>query len=202
MLYLSTGNEKYLGLGIKVRTFGLPAVSTCPGAGACKLGCYAQQGRYGCTNVREAQLRRLELTRDLPRFKETIAAELRQFTPDLIRIHDAGDFYNEPYLKAWLDVIKRAPKVKFLAYTKMVPMVKQHVIPENMAVVFSEGGRWDGLIDQARDKFSRVFPDQGALLQAGFIDCHETDLPALEPGNRLIGLVYHGAKSRAWRTTP
>ena len=41
---LSDGNQKYEGQAVRVLTFGLPAVKTCPGAAMCKAFCYARTG--------------------------------------------------------------------------------------------------------------------------------------------------------------
>lgn len=202
--YLSRGNKKYKLAGLRTRTFGLPAwqskegFRTCPGAGLCRKGCYAQQGRYVCTQTLDAQHRRLSLVRS-GHFVPTMDLELRRL--DLVRIHDSGDFFSLSYLKDWLELIRRHPEIKFLTYTKMVPLFRRVVVPPNFTVVFSEGGKFDSQIDRHRDKFSRVFPNLEELRASGFTDCHLTDVPALDPKVMRIGLIYHGWASRAFKTS-
>jgi len=208
-MYLTRGNKKYLIPGMRVRTFGLPAeraadgTVTCPGAGLCKQGCYAKQGHYVCPNVKAKNAERFRLAQS-PEFFSTIFGEIQKLKLDLVRIHDSGDFYSRPYLMSWIGIAAACRHTKFLAYSKMVPMIKdvQSLIPENLTIVLSEGGRWDHMIDQAHDKFARVFPSVAALKRAGFTDCHKSDLPALRPEVKKIGLIYHGWKSRYFVTAP
>ena len=202
--YLSRGNKKYKLAGLRTRTFGLPAwqskegFRTCPGAGLCRRGCYAQQGRYVCTQTLDAQHRRLALVRS-DRFVPVMDAELRRL--DLVRIHDSGDFFSLSYLKDWLTLIFLHPEIKFLTYTKMVPLFRKVQVPENFTVIFSEGGLYDAQIDPHRDKFARVFPTLAELRASGFMDCHLTDVPALDPKVRRVGLIYHGWESRRFKTS-
>ena len=208
--YLSKGNKKYKIPGMRVRTFGLPAYKArdgslmCPGAGKCKLGCYAKQGHYYFNNVTRAQERRLKLTRDPGLFVATIVQEVHRMKLNWVRVHDSGDFYSLEYAKLWKAVALACPQTWFLAYSKMVPMLHKLMLvpgwPGNLVVVFSEGGRWDDGIHQDRDKFARIFPSLAALKRAGFTDCHITDRPALNPKVRKIGLVYHGFESRKFVT--
>lgn len=207
--YLSRGNKKYKLAGLRTRTFGLPAYEsregfrTCPGAGLCRRGCYAQQGRYVCPSVKKAEERRLRLARRPDLFRTIIGEELRQGRLDLVRIHDSGDFFSLGYLESWLELIAAFRATRFLAYTKMVPLFRQVFVPPNFAVIFSRGGKFDDQILDT-DKQAKVFPDQSSLDRAvreeGYVDCHVTDLPALEPQNLRIGLVYHGFPSRRFST--
>jgi hypothetical protein len=209
-MFLTRGNKKYLIPGMRVRTFGIPAERaadgsvTCPGAGMCRQGCYAKQGHYVCPNVKAKNEERFRLTQD-PQFFSTIFGEIQKLKLDLVRIHDSGDFYSKLYLMCWVGLAAACRNTKFLAYSKMVPMIKslpEGTIPDNLVIVLSEGGRWDHLIDELRDKFARVFPSVAALKRAGFVDCHKSDLPALRPEVRKIGLIYHGWKSRYFVTAP
>ncbi len=206
-MFLSKGNKKYAFKRIRAFTFGIPAWRaadgrhTCPCAKDCVKGCYAQQGRYVFNQIKNKQEERLALTLRLE-FTKVISKELDQLRPDLVRVHDSGDFYNVTYLRRWLEVMRNYPRVAFLAYTKMVPLFKREdvQVPVNFCVIFSEGGTHDHLIDRGRDRWARIFPSVKALRQAGFVDCHESDLPALDPDARRIGLVYHGWKSRTFDT--
>lgn len=80
-------------------------VTTCPAAGACARFCYARTGTYQFSNVLAAHTRNLErVHRDLSGWEAEMAEELqhRRYAGGWVRIHDAGDFYSDEYLAAWL----------------------------------------------------------------------------------------------------
>ena len=105
--------------GISLYNFGIPAYKsqsgliTCPAAGSCAKGCYAQQGAYVFGNVKPVFEWRLKVTQS-DEFVSLMQAELdaakrkaaKRGQRVVIRIHDSGDFYNVPYLKRWLAVIE------------------------------------------------------------------------------------------------
>ena len=206
-MYLSHGNEKYAQLKMRAFTFGIPAgrsasgLRTCPGAKACQAGCYAQQGRYFMTNVRRKQEQRLKLTQS-PEFVPTIVDEVKHLRAELVRIHDAGDFYRWSYLQDWIRIVGQCSTTEFLAYTKMIPFVLKAKPPKNLHLICSYGGRWDRLIDPRRHQHTRIFSSVEDLEAAGYVDCHVTDLPALDPKNIKLGLVYHGFPTRRFTTGP
>lgn len=193
--------------------FGIPAYKsftgliTCPLAGKCIKGCYAQAGAYTWSNVAQAYEYRLEISRS-DQFIDSVQKELtpkiktakRQGKQLVIRIHDSGDFYNVKYLNKWLKIIQNNPTVKFYAYTKMVSLFKKLTVPNNFTVIFSEGGIVDNLIDCQKDRHSRVFPDKESLISAGYDDASKDDTVAFNSLTGKIGLIYHGVKSKAWET--
>ena len=52
-----------------------------------------------------------------------------RFMGTWIRIHDAGDFFSDDYLAAWLRVIRASARVNFYAYTKEVDRFRRLVEP-------------------------------------------------------------------------
>lgn len=68
----------------------------------------------------------------------------------IVRIHVAGDFYNEAYFDAWLSVATMRPECKFYAYTKSLGFWVKRLksIPNNLILTASRGGRQDELIAQ------------------------------------------------------
>ena len=77
---------------------------------------------------------------------------------DLCRIHESGDFWSELYFKAWLEVARRLPHIKFYAYTKQLNYwlnVKDDV-PSNMFLTASMGGNLDPLLASHYRIFGRV----------------------------------------------
>lgn len=201
-------NAKMKRSSAPIFNFGIPAYRsasgfvTCPMAGTCAAGCYAKQGSFVWPVVKAAYERRLALTKT-DEFADVISAEIQRRKIRFVRIHDSGDFYSRDYFTKWLDVIRRNPSVQFYAYTKMVRMVKDYracaFLPDNFTVIFSEGGKQDALIDTAKDRHSRVFPSLETLQASGYADTHHNDAVAFGENPR-IGLVYHGAKSKAWQT--
>jgi len=200
----STGNRKLAKtgdlLGTQVWSFNLPAFRSddgfrvCPGSGACSTVCYAQQGWYNrdvVAGLREENLRILREAPDMVVLLRDLVAAL----PDgvgAIRLHDSGDFFSAAYLDAWLAAIRGNPARTFYAYTKSVPLVTRVVIPTNLSVVYSEGGRFDRLIPVGAPR-SRIFADHRSREAAGWSDGNgiEADLPAIR-GDKRVGLVYHG----------
>ena len=199
-----------------VFNFGIPAYlsstgpKTCPMAGTCAKGCYARQGAYVWSNVSQAFEARLALSQT----DEFIGAAIKELEllqkrakkqnkTLVIRVHDSGDFYNIDYLNKWLYIMANFPAVKFYSYTKMLPLTRKyfakHRKPQNFRLIQSEGGLADHQID-TNDYHSRVFATIEELTNAGYADASSDDLVAALGDNPKIGLVYHGAKSKAWTT--
>lgn len=203
--YLSTSNSKLK--KDKIASWGIPAYKdangelTCPMAGQCAKaeGCYALQGTYKWSNVAKAYQDRYELSKS-DNFINTIDSEIKASKSiKIIRLHDSGDFYNKKYLNDWLDIINKNPGIQFYTYTKMVSMFKGLDLPGNFTVIYSYGGKQDHLIDPNVDRHSKVFSSHEEMMSAGYVDTTERDINAIGPNHR-IGLVYHGAKSKAWNT--
>ncbi|HEB27009.1 MAG TPA: hypothetical protein ENI05_04435 [Porticoccus sp.] len=214
--FFSTGNKKYKHYGRKLLTFGLPAhrsrsgLFTCPGAGKCIIGCYAQQGWYRSSRVRDVQEERLKLARSGEKMVDTLHAELCRRKPKFVRIHDSGDFFDSEYLERWIKLALMHPEMTFFTYSKMVPMIMArtnapsnlwHPMPPNLYIVLSEGGIWDHLINQDQDLFARVFKNNNQLRRAGFVNGGTDDLKLILKGHKKIGLVYHGYNNRRFDTS-
>ena len=201
--YLST-NSKLKRDGIY--SFGIPAYKsktgliTCPAASKCIKGCYARNGFYNMPSVSKAQEARLALTLDTELFVAVIDTEIRSRKVKILRIHDSGDFYSAEYRDAWFSIMGYNPSVKFYAYTKNIPLFHGLKLPQNFTLIYSEGGKHDSLIQRHRDRHSRVFESLEALKAAGYVDTTEHDKNAFSSENHRIGLVYHGGKTKAWKT--
>lgn len=188
-------NEKYK----KIVNFTIPAfitkdgIKTCPNAGSCATGCYARMGAYVWPKVYAKHRANLDATMS-DEFIDIAIAELTKVKPQLVRIHDSGDFYSEEYFTRWYVIAKLMPHIQFYAYTKMVDMVKKFILPDNLCIIYSLGGKQDHLIDQTKDRHSRVFETLDQLQALGYVDTSKDDTLALGI-NPKIGLVYHGNKS-------
>lgn len=217
-MHLLTQNSKIKKSKKNTWNFGIPALKsstgafTCPNAGICANGCYAQSGAYRFSNVALAFEKRLALTQT-PAFEKLILNELNRKRVERLRIHDSGDFYltdrngklsrikeantHTHYLDRWISIMLLAPKVEFYAYTKQVELFKHYesagVLPRNFTVIYSYGGQQDALINPAVDRHARVFETVEQLRAAHYADASDNDDIALEKNFR-IGLVYHGNK--------
>lgn len=212
MNYMSEANRKYQKHynRRKFLMFGLPAhksasgLITCPGAGKCLIGCYAQQGWYRSWKVKRLQERRLRLTFKGEKFVQAINQEIQRRKPKVVRIHDSGDFYDISYLERWVRICFMNPAVTFFTYSKMAPIIKAAQktgpMPSNLFIVLSEGGIWDKLINQATDLFACVFSNIRDLRQAGFVNGNDNDLALILKGHKKIGLVYHGYNCKKFST--
>jgi hypothetical protein len=175
-------------------------VNTCPQAGICAALCYAKSGTYNFSNVKAAHIEKLELVYNTPLLFHTLmAAELAKprYHGKYIRIHDAGDFFSESYARIWLNLATLFPNINFYAYTKEVKLFKETLaglIPDNLTITYSLGGRQDWMIDKAVDRHCEIFASMEALEAAGYT-CIEADdkLSATSPNHR-IGLVSNNIK--------
>lgn len=169
--------------------------NTCPNAGVCGAFCYAKTGTYMFRNVKAAHMQKLDLV--LNRRKEWLAlmrAELAKpkYRGKFIRIHDAGDFFEYSYALDWCNLATEYPLVRFYAYTKEVHLFKYdlpELVPDNLTLIYSFGGKQDYLIDKQRDRHSDVFPDPESMLAAGYTDIAEDDSLAATCASGKVGLL-------------
>lgn len=207
MIHLSDGNSKLVktnGDLYKILGWGIPAdhtftdktgqvCNTCPGACACAAVCYAKQGRYRMPNVHNAKVDNLNESLNDTFVDNMVALLEKRRTYNTVRVHDAGDFYNQEYLEKWYAI---ASKLKgeyiFYAYTKALNLDLYTNKPSNFRLIQSLGGKYDSLVDMSKPH-SRIFSTHEARISAAYVDGSENDLPAIE-GDINIGLVYHGVK--------
>jgi len=191
--------------------------NTCPNAGVCARVCYARFGTYRFSNVRARHIANLMYVLDDPvAWEAHMVDELkaRKFRPSgnahtldhdptdrwlsewirhggkAVRIHDAGDFFSDDYLCAWIRIARSTKDVLFYAYTKEVERIKRHVVfPANLRFIYSFGGQQDDLIDVATDRHADVFPSMTDLIDAEYYDQGDNDLLAITAPSNKIGIV-------------
>ncbi|MEU7874283.1 hypothetical protein [Dactylosporangium sp. NPDC049140] len=188
--------------------------NTCPAAGICAQVCYARNGTYLWPVVRGRHQANLAFVLDdLPGWETAITAELAaaKFRGAWVRIHDAGDFFTDDYLRAWLRICRSRPDVTFYAYTKEVERFRRLVEPDppaNFLWVYSYGGAQDHLLHPDADRVADVFPDEDAIAAAGWSSQEASDLLAVL-GPRLVGIPanriphflrrLHGRRFSQWQ---
>ena len=185
--------------GYRVFNFGIPAFKTstgkvtCPFAGPCSNFCYARDGAYIWSNVKPAFEYRYAKTLQA-NFPELMQEEINKKKPQVIRVHDSGDYYSPKYLQKWFTIAKNNPEILFYSYTNSVSFFKGIDLPSNFDVIFSDSGKLTHLINKTTDRHTKIFKSKDELIKAGYVDASKIDLYAtrlLNPNNNKIGLIFH-----------
>jgi len=164
-------NKKYY-TGI-VYEWNLPTGSSCPFALECKVtvdrvtGKFdVKKGQYRCyassserfPAVREHRWRNFDLVKNggLPTMPKDCQA---------IRIHSAGDFFNQQYFDMWVQLAKDNPNIEMWAYTKSLQYWVNRLsdIPKNLTLIASYGGRQDDLIEKHNLKNVMVYANNSLV---------------------------------------
>jgi hypothetical protein len=186
-------------LNVRVFNFGIPAYKsasgklTCPMAQKCVKFCYAKKGAYIWSNVQPAFEKRYQLSKT-DSFISKMMDEIDKKKPDYVRVHDSGDYYSKKYLQKWIDIAIMNPKVKFYSYTNCVDMLKKVDLPNNYDIIYSDSGKQKHLIDQSKDRHTKIFHDHNKLLSSAYIDASKIDLYATKWFNKHninVGLLSH-----------
>jgi hypothetical protein len=174
LLSFQKGNAK---LGKKIFTFSIVSGYTCPFAKDClakvdrltgkltdgpdtQFRCFSASQEALFPAVRKSRWDNFE--KILNAIKNNTLVELilnsipKKAT--VIRVHVAGDFFNQVYFNAWMEVAKRLPSVTFYAYTKSIGYWVNQLgnIPSNFKLNASYGGKQDSLIEQYNLKYAKV----------------------------------------------
>ncbi len=126
-ILLKSGNLK---LQKNVLIWDMPEIVTCKGNKACP-GCYALKASRIYKNTRIMRACHLAIimqaihdTKKLEYFKNYVQLELDKhamlYNLPVVRLHSAGDFYHEKYLRLWLDIISNNKDIKFYSYSKIL----------------------------------------------------------------------------------
>lgn len=212
------GNAK---LDDGIWTFSLPAGYSCPFAAAClsradrhtgrikdgratEFRCYAASQESRWRTVRDSRWRNLQSVRSCKTQEELTQLLLDSLTPfaGLVRLHDSGDFLNQSYLDAWLDVARRRPRTVLYAYTKALPLwvarldeVGTGYEPgevENFILTASYGGTHDYLIEAYGLRYARVVFSREEAVELGLALDHDDSL-AYRHGPSFA-LLIHGTQ--------
>lgn len=168
-MFYNIGLPALKGLAVNEKTNKLVVIDTCPGAGACKVYCYAKKGGYiQYENAPISSTRLLNfLVNDPAGFKAMLEREIatavkgasKKNADVAIRWHDSGDMFSSDYLDMAYDVARKFPTVKFYAYTKLAG-VAQGEKPNNFLMNFSAGAAkpQEKGVDFSKTKHSTVVP--------------------------------------------
>lgn len=223
-LIFGRANSKLIKLqtktGKKLYTFSLLAGHSCVGAKDClahvietpngrklidgpdqKFRCFSASQEALFTNVYESRKKNFEQIKNCGNLVEKMTALIIKSLPqdaEIIRCHVSGDWMTYNYLLAWCEVARLNPKKLFYAYTKSLPLYikarENGVIPKNLSVTASRGGKWDSLIDQYKLKEAIVVYSKAEAKAKGLV-IDEDDSHALF-GKKSYGLLIHGVQPR------
>lgn len=211
LLKFQQGNAK---LGKNIYTFSLPAGHSCPFANDClskadkltgkltdgpntQFRCFAASAEAVYPNVRIARWHNFDLLKKLNSNEGTdlILASLPK-KANIVRIHVSGDFFNESYFLAWMQVAKLRPNVLFYAYTKSLIYWVNYIkdIPSNLVLNASEGGKLDAQILEHGLKFAKVVYSPEQAQELGLLIDH-TDEAAYKT-KESFALLIHGQQPK------
>jgi hypothetical protein len=208
------GIEKWLGYRPSVYSFSLPSGYTCPFALDClskadritgkvtdgkytQFRCFAASDEARSPNARAQRWHNFDILRHMD--TESMVNIIIDSMPadmDILRVHVGGDFFNQRYFDAWLQVARLLPTKRFYAYTKSIPYWLNNLgnIPDNFTLNASRGGRLDNLIDEFELKVAEVvFSLEEAEEKQLPID-HDEFYAMNSQGN--FGLLIHGTQPK------
>ena len=174
--FFNIGFAALTGIAVDESTGKLIVVNTCPGAGACKVDCFAMKGgkiQFKAAWLSDGRILTY-LLNDPAGFFEQLSGEIAKEErlgdkggySVTVRWHDAGDFFSTEYLDMALKMARQHPDVKFYAYTKMAGAALAQK-PGNFIINWSEGAN-TGQEKQikaadptlAKTKNSRIVPEK------------------------------------------
>ena len=170
-IYFNIGLPALTGLAVNEKTGDFVIVNTCPGAGACKIYCYARKGGYVMFKAASMSQTRLlnYLINDPNGFKtqmigELVAVQKKFANKDVkivVRWHDAGDFFSPSYLNLAYDIARQLPDIEFYSYTKIANVAGGEK-PDNFLMNFSGGAlpSQQNQVDFTKTKHSDVVPKE------------------------------------------
>lgn len=217
-LAINTFMRSYLRNGRKVYSFDLLSGFACPMALLClakaivtaagrriqdgkemQFRCFSASQENAYPSTYNKRKRNFDAMRDCKTVEEAVALLQSQLPADagVVRIHVAGDFFNWIYFQAWCIVAKNNPNVLFYAYTKslhfFVRGIEQGIIPDNLNITASRGGRLDHMIDEHGLKEAVVCFSKAEARAKG-LPIDKDDSHAAHPryAGKSFALLIHG----------
>ena len=162
-----------------------------------KFRCFAASDEAQYKNTREQRWYNFDLLKG--KTTEEMVELIESSIPKragIIRVHVSGDFFNEQYFDAWLEVARRNPLRTFYAYTKSLHLWvgKKDSIPKNFALNASRGGIHDWMIDTYGLKSAEVV---FSLEEAEYkkLEIDHDDSHAYKSG-KSFALLIHGTQPK------
>ena len=115
----------------------------------------------------------------------------------IVRIHVAGDFFNENYFKAWIRLANKYAGILFYAYTKSLRYWANNRddVPDNLVLTASYGGRDDNMIDTHSLRSAKVIFSE---TDANGLEIDHDDSHAARPSlaHKDFALLIHGTQPK------
>ena len=121
-------------------------VCVCREDAPCKATCYACKGCQTFANVQAAYYRNLRLyNEDSDNFFEQVYFKIKFSGLPKVRWFDSGDIVDAEFFDRMIELCKRTPDTKHMAFTKKYEIVNKWIdengdLPENLNIMFSA---WD-----------------------------------------------------------
>ena len=146
--FFNIGFAALVGIALDEGTNELIVVNTCPGAGSCKIECFAMKGgkvQFEGPWLSDGRILTF-LLNDPDGFFNQLSNEITKEEKLAqkggynltIRWHDAGDFFSPEYMDLAFKLADAHPDVKFYAYTKIAAAALGQK-PKNFIINWSEG---------------------------------------------------------------
>lgn len=146
--FFNIGFAALVGVAVNENTNSLVIVNTCPGAGSCKVDCFAMKGgkvQFEGPWISDGRILTY-LLNDPSGFFNQLSSEISKEEKAgqkggykvTIRWHDAGDFFSPEYVDMAFKLAEQHPNVQFYAYTKMGDVAVGDK-PNNFIINWSEG---------------------------------------------------------------
>jgi len=146
--FFNVGFAALVGIALDENTNELIVVNTCPGAGSCKIDCFAMKGgkvQFQGPWLSDGRILTY-LLNDPSGFFNQLKTEIdnevkkgaKKGYKVSIRWHDAGDFFSPEYVDMAFNLAKSLPNVDFYAYTKVADVALGEK-PDNFMINWSEG---------------------------------------------------------------
>lgn len=166
-----------------------------------KFRCFATSMEAAFPTVYNQRKFNTDLIHKTKKLKDQVDLISRSIPKDaeMIRVHIGGDFYNQTYFDAWMEVAGKHPDIWFYSYTKSLPfwVARLDNIPSNYQLTASYGGRFDKEIGLRGLKFAKVVgSDQEAVdlgLEIDYTDEHAA-LPKYADTSFALALHNHMTK--------
>lgn len=211
-LTFSPGNAKLKG----IPSLSLLAGWSCPFADQCLTKVDLNTGKlqdgphqqYRCFSATQENIFKLTRQQRFNNFEllrkcstpEEMAALIQAALPTpkskIIRIHVSGDFFNQKYFDAWMLVAKNNPDLLFYTYTKSLQfwINRMAVLPTNLKITASMGGRQDHLIQEFNLKYVKVV---GSVEEAAALNLElDHDDSHAYASDKSFALLIHGTQAK------
>lgn len=208
LLKFNQGNRK---LDRFTYTFSLPAGHSCIGALYCKSYCDRKSGQlhdgkdcqFRCSMsfvealypvVRKQRWYNFDLLKKCKTTKEITELICNSLPPQPIKVRPgvSGDFFNQNYFDAWMNVAREFPKTLFHSYTKSIPFWLKRInsIPKNFKLIASYGGKYDHLIRPNNLKWAMVVYSPQEARALG-LEIDHNDSHAYNDEKKNFALLLH-----------